>query len=322
MSKTLIERLSRTPLSEWVKDIQPICRQRMSPENHGNIFKWQQAIDDLPTLTHLPHGILEGTVVIGRSETIGNSDRFQIEQNLRQLLPWRKGPYSVYGITIDTEWRSDLKWDRIKAHIHPLEDRTILDVGSGNGYFCWRMTAEGARLVIGIDPFQLNVMQFRMIQSFTDEDRIFLLPLGIEEMPDEKRFFDTIFSMGILYHRRSPLDHLFKLRGLLKAGGELVLETLIIEGKEGEVLVPEGRYGKMRNVWFIPSPDSLLRWLKRCGFKNCRLIDITATTPREQRATDWMVFESLPDFLDKDDPSRTVEGYPAPVRAVFLTEAP
>ena len=322
MIKNLIDRLHNTPLAGWAKEIQPICEQRLSEDHHGNISKWQQAIDDLPDIGLQPYQVNNGQIAIGDQNTIGKKIGQQIEDQLRQLLPWRKGPYSIYGIHIDTEWRSDLKWNRVKDHIQPLTHRTVLDVGSGNGYFCWRMTAEGARLVIGIDPFLLNVMQFRMIQSFTEENRIFLLPIGIEEMPEEKRFFDTIFSMGVLYHRRSPLDHLYQLKGLLRAGGELVLETLIIKGKEGEVLVPRGRYGKMRNVWFIPTPDSMLRWLQRCGFKNSRLIDFTPTTTREQRPTDWMRFESLPDFLDKDNPNKTVEGYPAPVRAVFLADAP
>ena len=322
MSDNLIDRLQKTPLAEWAVQIQAICQQRFSEDKHGNLLKWQQAIDELPRLDPQPYQAHNGQLIIGDPLAIDGKIRDQIEDKLKQLLPWRKGPYSIFGIDIDTEWRSDLKWDRIKEHIQPLAHRSILDVGSGNGYFCWRMRLDGAKLVIGIDPFMLNVMQFQMIQSFTEEERILLLPIGIEEMPEEKRFFDTIFSMGVLYHRRSPLDHLYQLKGLLRKGGELVLETLIIEGKEGEVLVPEGRYGKMRNVWFIPTPGSMLRWLQRCGFRNSRLLDVTPTTGREQRPTPWMLFESLPDFLDKDDPSKTIEGYPAPVRAVFLAEAP
>ncbi|PMC22346.1 tRNA 5-methoxyuridine(34)/uridine 5-oxyacetic acid(34) synthase CmoB, partial [Klebsiella aerogenes] len=44
--------------------------------------------------------------------------------------------------------------------------------------------------------------------------------------------------MGVLYHRRSPLDHLWQLKDQLAPGGELVLETLVIEGDENTVLVP------------------------------------------------------------------------------------
>ena len=128
--------------------------------------------------------------------------------------------------------------------------------------------------------------------------------------------------MGVLYHRRSPLDHLYELRACLRAGGELVLETLVIEGGEGQVLMPEQRYAKMRNTWFIPSVETMCLWLRRCGFKQVRCVDTVVTTLAEQRQTDWMHFESLADFLDPDDRSKTIEGYPAPVRAIFIANAP
>jgi tRNA (mo5U34)-methyltransferase len=104
--------------------------------------------------------------------------------------------------------------------------------------------------------------------------------------------------------------------------GELVLETLVIEGDDRQILMPKHRYAKMRNVWFIPSCDALALWLKRCNFENVRCVDINLTTTQEQRATDWMHFESLADFLDPGDPGKTIEGYPAPRRAVFVATKP
>jgi tRNA (mo5U34)-methyltransferase len=115
---------------------------------------------------------------------------------------------------------------------------------------------------------------------------------------------------------------LYELRSFLRPGGELVLETLVIEGDEGMTLMPEGRYAKMRNVWFIPSVDTMQRWLERCGYNNIRCVDINTTSLKEQRRTDWMTFESLGDFLDPEDRTKTIEGYPAPVRATFIATAP
>ncbi|MCU7797779.1 MAG: tRNA 5-methoxyuridine(34)/uridine 5-oxyacetic acid(34) synthase CmoB, partial [Candidatus Thiodiazotropha sp. (ex Myrtea spinifera)] len=139
-----------------------------------------------------------------------------------------------------------------------------------------------------------------------------------EDIPPNLQAFDTVFSMGVFYHRRSPFSHLSELKGCLRKGGELVLETLVIEGGPGEVLVPEGRYAKMRNVWFIPSPATLISWLSRAGFGDVRLIDVTTTSVEEQRATEWMRFESLADYLDPSQPAQTVEGHPAPRRAIIV----
>ena len=134
--------------------------------------------------------------------------------------------------------------------------------------------------------------------------------------------FDIAVSMGVLYHRTSPIDHLQMLRESLRRGGQLVLETLIIESNDPVVLVPEGRYAKMRNVWFIPSLSMLTLWLQRTGFRDIKVIDVTPTTSEEQRRTQWMTFESLEDFLNPNDSAQTAEGYPAPIRASVTARLP
>jgi len=285
---------------------------------HGNLEQWQTVIECLPELA-TTHRLLDAdAVLIGLPDDLAEVDRMELEQQFKALHPWRKGPYNLFGIKIDTEWRSDWKWNRLKNHISPLNHRLVLDVGCGNGYHCWRMLGAGAKMVIGIDPLLLNVMQFQVVRKLHGEAPVYVLPLGIEELPYGLKLFDTVFSMGVLSHRRSPIDHLLELKDCLQPGGELVLETLVIDGRLGEVLLPEGRYAKMGNVWFLPSCKTLMSWLKRCGFKNIRLIDVATTSIEEQRSTEWMQFHSLKDFLSAENPSLTCEGLPAPKRAIFV----
>jgi tRNA (mo5U34)-methyltransferase len=175
-------------------------------------------------------------------------------------------------------------------------------------------------LVIGIDPYLLNVVQFYAIRHFAGKVPVFVLPIAMEIFPAAGLEFDMVFSMGVLYHRRSPLDHLFELGTALTDGAKLILETLVLAEGAGDVLVPEKRYAKMRNVWFIPSCRTLETWLKRCGYKHIVLLDVTKTTKAEQRSTGWMRFESLSDYLDPSDENFTIEGLPAPRRAIFMAE--
>jgi tRNA (mo5U34)-methyltransferase len=184
------------------------------------------------------------------------------------------------------------------------------------------MVGAGADLVIGLDPFLLYVMQFWAMYHFAPAYPLTVLPLGIESLPPNLRAFDTVFSMGVLYHRKDPFEHLHALQTAVRPGGELVLETLVIEGETGEVLVPHGRYAQMRNVHALPSVGSLTSWLKQCHYTNIQVVDVSQTTIEEQRSTDWMTFHSLPDFLDPQDPSKTVEGYPAPKRAIVTAVSP
>ena len=314
----LYDALTAAGAEAWAQQLPQQLQLAFDTTVHGDLPRWQHAIADLPALTPSAITLLD-TVSIGLPHDLQPSQQPLLEANLRQLHPWRKGPYQLFDVAIDTEWRSDWKWDRIKAHIAPLANRRVLDVGCGNGYHGWRMVGAGARLVLGIDPGMLSVMQFMAIRRLHGgEPPIYVLPLGIEAMPPNLQLFDTVFSMGVLYHRRSPLDHLLELKGCLRPGGELVLETLVIDGDANQVLIPDNRYAQMRNVWFLPSCAALLRWLQRCGFKDGRVVSVNKTTCEEQRSTDWMRFHSLRDFLDPDNPDITCEGLPAPVRAVLV----
>ncbi|MGZ8223193.1 MAG: tRNA 5-methoxyuridine(34)/uridine 5-oxyacetic acid(34) synthase CmoB [Methylobacter sp.] len=305
----------------WTKRLPQQLEQAFELSKHGDLAQWQALLASVPEPSTAQRALDTDAVQIGGPDDLSEAEREHLESQLKALHPWRKGPYHLFGIPIDTEWRSDWKWNRLKNHIAPLAHRLVLDVGCGNGYHCWRMLGAGAKTVVGIDPLLLNVMQFQLIRKLYGEAPVYVLPLGIEDLPYGLKAFDTVFSMGVLYHRRSPIDHLLELRDCLQPGGELVLETLIIDGGLGQVLLPEDRYARMRNVWFLPSCDTLISWLKRCGFKNIRVVDVTVTSIEEQRTTEWMTFHSLKDFLDADDPQLTCEGLPAPKRAVVIANS-
>lgn len=318
---TLAETFPEPVFRPWLESLPAQLARAFAADHHGDWPRWREVLRRLPPIQPAWVNLNADAVQLkGRADAA--AELALIETLLRELHPWRKGPYDVLGIPIDTEWRSDLKWRRLESAIQPLAGRTVLDVGCGNGYHAWRMVGAGAGRVIGIDPTLLSVAQFLAIRHFAGDFPVYVLPVGIDDVPPNLGAFDTVFSMGVLYHRRSPLDHLLELKGCMREGGELVLETLVIEGGAGQVLVPEDRYARMRNVWFIPSCPTLEGWLKRCGYRNIRLIDVTPTTAEEQRSTDWMRFQSLPDCLDPANPGLTVEGLPAPRRAVFLAEGP
>jgi tRNA (mo5U34)-methyltransferase len=254
---------------------------------NGNIPKWTKAID-------IANALPKGKVVL-------NSPYIQIQNN-------------------DSEWQCDLKWQRIKKHIKPLKNKTVLDVGAGNGYFTLRMAMDGAKKALGIEPFLLFNYQFRAIKSMIISPlNVILLPIRLEEMP-KIQLFDTVFSMGVLYHQRNHLTHLTQLKEMMAPGAELVLETLIVDGPKGYSLTPDGRYAQMRNVHCLPSIETLESWLIDMKFTNINVVDICKTTPEEQRRTRWIGDNaaSLEDFLDPSDSSLTKEGYPAPTRAIVV----
>lgn len=289
--------------------------------SHGKFKQWCYLVEDLPAITPTSLDLINGLCAKIEPNLLPNQLNF-IEKMLRTLMPWRKGPFSLYGIIIDSEWRSAWKWNRLLPHIAPLSDRTVLDVGCGNGYYLWRMVGAGARLAVGIDPTLLFFFQFEAVRKLLGSNQqAQLLPIGIENLP-KLAAFDTVFSMGVLYHRHSPIEHIFQLKNQLVPNGELVLETLIVEGNANQVLPPNTRYAKMRNIYFIPTALELKCWLERCGFIDVKIVDLCMTSTKEQRRTSWMISESLEEFLDPNNHYKTVEGYPAPVRAILVAKNP
>jgi len=286
--------------------------------NNGNIPKWSQAID---TIDVLP----KGKVALKQPYISIHQDGIDSEllmEALRKLIPWRKGPFMINELSLESEWNGDIKWQRITKYIKPLKNKRVLDVGAGNGYFTLRMAMEGAKRALGIEPFLLFNYQFRAIKSMIESPlNALLLPVKLEDMP-KKPIFDTVFSMGVLYHQRDHMAHLSQLHEMMAPDAELAIETLVVENPEDYILVPNGRYAQMRNVYSIPSIKTLKSWLNDANFNNIRVVDVSKTTTAEQRKTPWIGENgaSLKDFLDPLDDSLTIEGYPAPTRAIVVCD--
>jgi tRNA (mo5U34)-methyltransferase len=300
-NRALTSLLNELGLSHWPEVLLPELQERMTGKAHGDFERWHDTVGSL-------------------SEA--ESNPAELKQRLLSLAPWRKGPFTVGGVEIDAEWRSDRKWERLADQILPLAGRKVLDVGCGNGYYALQMRKAGADAVIGVDPTLLYVMQFLAVNAFAPDPATFVLPFRLEELPDARRVFDTTFSMGVLYHQRSPIDHLRKLRTTLCPGGQLVLETIFVPGEKSYACTPPDRYARMRNVWLLPTVAELTTWLARSGYREIELVDRSITSIDEQRTTEWMPFESLAEALDPDDPSKTVEGWPVPHRVVVTAISP
>ncbi len=311
--------LADGPLAQWIPALQNAIEQVDKLKNHGDLPRWLEAFQALPELDKVTIDLDHELGVNVQSPTLtDNEKQTALNQALSGLKPWRKGPFKLGQTLIDTEWHSDWKWNRVAPHITPLAGRNVLDVGCGNGYHLWRMLGQNAQSIVGIDPGILFLLQFKALQKYINRPTVNLLPLTMEQLPSPMHAFDTVFSMGVLYHRKDPIAHLHELHQALKADGEIILETLVTTGEDASVLnIPE-RYARMRNVWALPTVPMLAKWMKQADFDHIRCVSVDITSVLEQRTTEWMPFESLNESLDPDDKSLTVEGLPRPRRAVMI----
>ena len=278
------------------------------------IENWKKIISNLPLINTTKVDLLNGITVQGKWDS---KDKQRTEEDLMQLVPWRKGPFMIQDIFIDAEWQSNMKWERVLDLNIELKGKNILDGGSGNGYYGFRMLGKGAEFVVCLEPNVSHLTQFLVLNHFINSDRIKMVPRRIEEISFLDKCFDLVFSMGVLYHQRNPESHLNLLASHLKEGGQIILETLIVPDEYGQALIPKSSYANMSNVWFIHSRKGLEDLINKSGLKILKMGPSLKTMPEEQRATKWMPFRSLVDGLSQGL-DRTVEGLPSPDRVVLV----
>jgi tRNA (mo5U34)-methyltransferase len=253
-------------------------------------------------------------VTIGLAEELDQNARQLVYNDLRQFMPWRKGPFSIFGTIIDAEWRSDRKWQRLEAILPDLSGKVVADIGCNNGYYMFRMAAQRPALVLGFEPTIQHYYCFTALNAMAGCDNLAIDLLGVEHLSLFTSSFDVVFLMGIIYHRPSPLQTLRDIHAALKPGGTLIVESQAIPGEEHLALFPTDTYAKVPGTYFVPTGPCLINWMAKAGFADLDLFCRHPMSGEEQRRTPWMTFESYEDFLAPGDPSRTFEGYPAPWR--------
>lgn len=249
---------------------------------------------------------------VGKKEDLTNDEYEVIVETAKKLIPWRKGPFKVFGLEIDSEWQSNIKYNLIRPYFN-LKDKVVADIGCNNGYYMFRMLEDKPKRLIGFDPSPLTLHQFEFINHFVKSDIVYEM-LGVEHLEFYNHKFDFIFMLGVLYHRPDPVGTLKSLARGLNSKGEILIDTFMIDGEDEICLTPNKRYSKIPNIYFIPTIPALKNWLERAGFENIEVLATTVTTSEEQRKTEWSFDQSLEDFLDENDKTKTVEGYPAPKR--------
>jgi tRNA (mo5U34)-methyltransferase len=272
------------------------------------------ALSVLPEITVSRFSADSNIVQIGAAQDLNTETKPLISQAIEAFIPWKKGPFDIFGEMIDAEWRSELKWNRVLPHLLPLKGRKVCDIGCNNGYFMYRMLPLKPELVVGLEPESRHALNFKFLQKYARAESLYFEPLGLEHMDLYPGFFDTVFCMGILYHHTDPIGLLKKIFGAMAKGGQLIVECQGIPGEEPIALMPESRYAKARGFWWLPTRACLEHWLKRSGFNKVETFEDLALTGEEQRRSSHAPIDSLEEFLDQDDPSKTVEGYPAPRR--------
>ena len=294
-------------------NLETLQNKKIECREWKNVQPWYEQIQTISQIEKKNLSIDYGDwFSVGKKEDLSFEEHEIVLNAAKKLIPWRKGPFNIFGLEIDSESQSSIKYNLIRPHFN-LKDKIVADIGCNNGYYMFRMLEDKPKKLVGFDPSPLTLHQFEFINHFVKSDIIYEM-LGVEHLEYYNHKFDFIFMLGVLYHRADPIGTLKSLARGLNSKGEILIDTFMIDGEEELCLSPNKRYSKIPNIYFIPTILALKNWLERAGFEDIEVIATTITTSEEQRKTPWSFDQSLEDFLDPNDNSKTVEGYPAPKR--------
>ena len=264
---------------------------------------------------HISDGVVcfEGQHMTEASET-------ETGRIARELIPWRKGPFKLGDLSIDAEWRSDKKWDRIVPDLPELKDKVVADVGCNNGYYLFRIADAGAREVVGFDPTLKYKQQYDLVRAHAPALPIEFRLAGWQSLAELPEYFDIIFLMGINYHDAQPAEIFHACKTALKPGGQLICESVVVDTTAHLEIFPRGKYAGIGGVYAIPSVSALSRQLEIAGFTEVKLQHVAKMTADEQRPSEFSPQKSLADFIGEDGYS--IEGYPPLHRAAIFAQKP
>ena len=294
-------------------NLETLQNKKIECREWKNVQPWYEQIQTISQIEKKNLSIDYGDwFSVGKKEDLSFEEHEIVLNAAKKLIPWKKGPFNIFWLEIDSEWQSNIKYNLIRPHFN-LKDKVVADIGCNNGYYMFRMLEDKPKRLIGFDPSPLTLHQFEFVNHFVKSDIIYEM-LGVEHLEFYNHKFDFIFMLGVLYHRPDPVGTLKSLARGLNSKGEILIDTFMIDGEDEICLTPNKRYSKIPNIYFIPTISALKNWVERAGFENFEVLATTVTTSEEQRKTDWSFDQSLEDFLDPNDNTKTVEGYPAPKR--------
>lgn len=296
-----------------IKRLRARLQERFRQEKKG-FLRFREPFESLSGIVAQSVDFSKAAVRIGERDELTAEDFLKVQAAMRAFMPWRKGPFQVFGLDIDAEWQSYRKWERLLPVLPSLAGKVVADIGCNNGYYMFRMATQQPAAVLGFEPFVQHYFAFQTLNGLAAQENLHIEPFGVEDIGLFPASFDLIFLMGIIYHRVSPVEMLRDLKKALKPGGTLIVESQAIPGEMPVALFPDKTYAKVPGTYFVPTAPCLVNWLKRAGFEAIELFARHPMSADEQRRTAWMTFESYADFIDPDNPGLTIEGYPAPWR--------
>jgi len=159
------------------------------------------------------------------------------------------------------------KWPRLKNILDSIniENKSIVDVGCGDGFYIIECLKEGAKYCLGIDLDPLRINRCNFVKKVYDLKNIDFKNLSLYDLEENK--FDIVMGLGLL-HRVPDLDACIKK--LSNLGDKVLVEFKSLDSTNNEKLFAGGKSksNSLNGLWYVPTKSYVISKFFNLGFKN------------------------------------------------------
>ncbi len=127
----------------------------------------------------------------------------------------------IFDATERDAWQQP---EKVIGFLGDIESKTIVDVGSGSGYFSFRLAKAGARVIAAdIDTTFLQIIEKKRQQLNIDTKDLLPIHLSEDELNIENNSADIIFFVNVYHHISNRVNYFSNVNTKLKKNGKIVI---------------------------------------------------------------------------------------------------
>jgi tRNA (mo5U34)-methyltransferase len=208
-----------------------------------------------------------------------------LEARIRQI-DWFHTMHLENGIVTPGATRQDFLLPRLQLP-QRLDGLRVLDVGAWDGFYSFEAERRGGQ-VLATDHYSWSGPGWGTKAGFDLAHEVLhseVKSLDVDPMeftPDVLGgTFDVVLLLGVLYHVKSPIELLERVRSV--TDGMLILETesgMLHARTPAAALFPGGELKGDTTNWWAPNVPAIIGMLNAAGFRRAEVVHRTALPRR------------------------------------------
>jgi tRNA (mo5U34)-methyltransferase len=136
---------------------------------------------------------------------------------------------------------------------------SVLDIGVRDGFFAFELERRGAE-VTAIDIMPPTETGFAIAAEILGSGVKYVVGNVYDLAPERLGTFDLVLFLGVLYHLRSPLRALDRIRPMCRPAARLFVETVLIDNR---VVLADGRSASLAELAEVLTTVPLMQFYPR-----------------------------------------------------------